>query len=604
MDGIKIIHDSHNLKYRKPFGAVAQGQKIKISIEVDKEVIAALEIVKFDGQKKKTGMQKKYLNNGNYLYSAEIDTIDEQGMIGYYFIIMDGFERVYYGNNDENLGGEGQLYSYNPIPYQVTVYNKDEVPKWYKNGIVYQIVIDRFCNGSKNEKILNPKKNSFIYGRWDDTPMYIKDNSGNIARWDFYGGNLLGIIKKLDYIKSLGVSIILLSPIFKAASNHKYDAGDYEKVDEMFGDEEDFQTLCREAEKRDMKIVLEGVFSYTGSDSRYFNKLGNYNEIGAYQSPNSKYYNWYKFSRYPYRYESWWGISERPNIDVMNSSYIDYIIKGKDSVIKKWIKKGAAGWKLNVTDELPDEFIQIINEELKKSGKETVLIGDIWDDASNKISYSKRRQYLNGFEVQSVTNYPLRESLINFGRGYISSYNLKHKILSIYENYPREAFFSNLNIIGTSDTERILTALNGDIQILKILAVIQFTLPGVPLLYYGDEAGIKGGKEPDNRRSYPWGNEDTGLIDFYKKLAGIRNRYESLKKGELKIYHTDDQIFAFERRFENEKTLVIVNTSEKYQSVNQIEINEDFTDAVTGEKGNFNLFPKSFKILNNSQNNL
>ncbi|WP_154827090.1 glycoside hydrolase family 13 protein [Clostridium butyricum] len=605
MDRIKVMHDSQSIVYRRPFGAVEEGQKVKLSIDIEKEIVVAIELLQFDGTKVNMGMEKEYLNSGNYRYSIEIDTEDALGVLGYYFILIDGYDRVYYGNNDEHLGGIGQIYTYNPVPYQITIYKKSNLPDWYKEGVIYQIFVDRFCNGNDDGSINNPKKNSFIYGRWDDTPVYIKDYQGRTIRWDFYGGNIRGIIKKLDYIKSLGVNIINLSPIFKSSSCHKYDAGDYDIIDEMFGTEEDFKELCEKAKSKDIKIILDGVFSYTSSDSRYFNKAGNYDEIGAYQSPNSKYHNWYKFNRYPYGYECWWGIEGRPNINVMHNSYIDFLVNRDDSIIKKWIDLGASGWRLNVTDELPDEFIEIIRDRLDTLDKETVLIGDVWDDASNKISYSKKRRYLYGKEIQSVTNYPLRESLINFTRGYIKSDKLKKKVMSLYENYPREVFLGNINLIGTSDTERILTVLDGNIRCLKIIVALQFTIPGVPLIYYGDETGVTGGKDPDNRKSYPWENEDVDLIGFYKRIAQIRNGQDALKKGDFNIFDTEEDIFAFERVYENERIVVVVNVSNAQKVVRGITLEGTYLDLFNeGEKYKFVgyesvliMYPCSFKIL-------
>lgn len=605
MDRIKVMHDSQSIVYRRPFGAVEEGQKVKLSIDIEKEIVVAIELLQFDGTKVNMGMEKEYLNSGNYRYSIEIDTEDALGVLGYYFILIDGYDRVYYGNNDEHLGGIGQIYTYNPVPYQITIYKKSNLPDWYKEGIIYQIFVDRFCNGNDDGSINNPKKNSFIYGRWDDTPVYIKDYQGRTIRWDFYGGNIRGIIKKLDYIKSLGVNIINLSPIFKSSSCHKYDAGDYDIIDEMFGTEEDFKELCEKAKSKDIKIILDGVFSYTSSDSRYFNKAGNYDEIGAYQSPNSKYHNWYKFNRYPYGYECWWGIEGRPNINVMHNSYIDFLVNRDDSIIKKWIDLGASGWRLNVTDELPDEFIEIIRDRLDTLDKETVLIGDVWDDASNKISYSKKRRYLYGKEIQSVTNYPLRESLINFTRGYIKSDKLKKKVMSLYENYPREVFLGNINLIGTSDTERILTVLDGNMRCLKIIVALQFTIPGVPLIYYGDETGVTGGKDPDNRKSYPWENEDVDLIGFYKRIAHIRNGQDALKKGDFNIFDTEEDIFAFERVYENERIVVVVNVSNAQKVVRGITLEGTYLDLFNeGEKYKFVgyesvliMYPCSFKIL-------
>lgn len=605
MDRIQVIHDSQSLEFRKPFGAVEVGQKVKLSIIVDKEILVAVQLTLFDGTTLSKGMKKEYLNSGEFKYSVEIDTSDALGLLEYYFILIDGYDRLYYGNNDEHLGGIGQIYNYNPVPYQVTIYEKSYIPDWYKEGVVYQILIDRFCNGNEDNAINSPKENSFIYGKWDDSPMYIKDNMGRIARWDFYGGNIKGIIKKLDYIKSLGANIIQLSPVFKSSSCHKYDTGNYEFIDEMFGTNDEFKELCEIAESKGIKIILEAVLSYTSSDSKYFNKLGNYDDIGAYNSPNSKYYDWYKFVKYPYQYESWWGINERPNIKVMEKSYINYIIKSKNSIIKKWMDVGVSGWRLNVIDELPDEFIELIRKRMQVINKETVLLGDIWDDASNKVSYSKRRKYLQGNEVQAVTNYPLRESLINFTKGYISSHRLKQKVMSLYENYPRESFYGNINIAGTNDTERILTVLDENIELLRLLVVIQFTLPGVPLIYYGDETGLKGGKEPDNRRSYPWGNENKNIIEFYKEIANIRNNENGLKKGDINIYETHSDVFAFERNYENEKVVVLVNVSKEQKIIKDINLSGCYFNLFNvsekykfiGKSSDISVFPRDFKIL-------
>lgn len=605
MYGIQVIHDSQSNKYRRPFGAVQVGEKVKLSIDISKDIMVAVQLTYFDGVRLNIGMEKEYLNDGSFRYSTEIDTSNTLGVLEYYFILIDGYNRLYYGNNDEALGGIGQIYNYNPVPYQITVYENYNIPSWYKEGVIYQILVDRFYNGNESKSINEPKENSFIYGRWDDSPMYIKDNFGKVLRWDFYGGNLKGIIEKLDYIKSLGANIIEMSPIFKSLSCHKYDTEDYEVVDEMFGTNEDFKELCRIAKSKGIRIILDGVFSYTSSNSKYFNKSGKYGEIGAYQSPNSKYYDWYKFRTYPYQYESWWGMDTRPNLNTLNEGYLDYIINGKESIIRKWIELGASGWKLNVTDELPDEFIELIKNKINESSEEGVLLGDVWEDASNKISYSKRRKYLLGKEIDSVTNYPLRESLINFIKGYIKSNKFKKKIMSLYENYPMEAFYANINISSTNDTERILTVLNGNIDLLKLLIVMQIILPGVPSIYYGDEVGLTGGKEPDNRKSYPWGKEKEEIITFYRKIISIRNKENAIKKGDFKIYDTDLEICYFERNYENDKIMVFINVSEKEKVVENISVNGNYSDLFEENKkykfnnknSNITISKHSFKVL-------
>ena len=508
------------------------------------------------------------------------------GLIYYYFRVNYCGRNILYGNNIESLGGEGQTYFNDPKSYQITIYSNEKVPNWYKKGIIYQIFVDRFFNGNKEGKVLNPKKNTFIYGKWDDDPMYIKDEQGNIVRWDFYGGNLLGVKKKLKYIKSLGVSTIYLNPIFDSPSCHKYDTGDYEKIDPMFGDEEIFKELCSEAEDLGMRIILDGVFSHTGSDSKYFNKFGNYNSLGAYQSLESPYYRWYRFNDYPKLYEAWWGFSNMPNVDELNPSYLDYIIRNNNSIIEKWLKLGASGWRLDVADELPDEFIKILKKKLKEVKAEGVLIGEVWEDASNKYSYNRRREYLFGSELDSVTNYPLRQIILDLVRNYIGNRYFIKKYMSLKENYPKEYFYSTMNILGNHDTERVLTILNNNISLLKLAVVIQMTLPGVPLIYYGDEAGLTGGKDPYNRKAYPWGKENKDILNFYTKISNIRASEEALKSGEIKFLDFNNEVLGYERLIGNEKIVVVVNTMEKKENISLYDVNDGNTviDLMSNDK--------------------
>lgn len=592
MQDLDVIHNSQESQYRRPFGAVVSGEKVRLSIDVNKEVQVSLKIIKMNGIINTIIADKQYLNNGFFKYSAEIDTLGYKGILEYYFEIKDGNNYLYYGNNYERLGGIGMSYRQDPVPYQITVYKESKVPDWYKEGIIYQIFVDRFFNGNEDGSILNPKRNSFIYADWSDNPMYIKDTSGRIIRWDFYGGNLKGVIKKLDYLKSLGVSIIYLNPIFKSSSCHKYDTADYEEIDEMFGTTETFQMLCKEAAKVGIRIILDGVFSHTGADSKYFNKFNNYEELGAFQSPESKYYKWFNFIEYPNKYECWWGIDNQPNVNELEPSYVEYMVKGENSIIKKWMDIGASGWRLDVADELPDEFIKIIKSKMKEVNSESVLIGEVWEDASNKVSYSSKREYFYGEELDSVTNYPFREILINFVKGYIKSDKLKKRFMSLYENYPIENFYSCMNVLGTHDTERILSVLDNKIYLMKLIVGLQMTFPGVPIIYYGDEAGLEGGKDPDNRKTYPWGNENKEILDLYKLFINIRNNEEALKKGNFKFYDTDLDVCVYERTFNNEKVIVAVNTSEEVKILNNISLEGRYFDLLNDNK--------EFERLNNN----
>ena len=460
-----MLHDSQDVSYRKPFGAVATNQKITLHLKV----MAAEEInhVRLHLTKELNETTKQVIeldelkeHESYKFYQITIESPDASGLLWYFFEVVKNGDTFYYGNNHERLGGVGQIYSDQPISFQITIYqNQYKPPRWFQGGLVYQIFVDRFYNGNQGGQVLASKKRSLIHSDWTNDPVYIKDDEGNIVYWDFFGGNLLGVKKKLGYLKELGVTAIYLNPIFEASSNHKYDTADYLKIDPMFGTNDDFRKLCTEAAGLGIAIILDGVFSHTGSDSIYFNKEGSYPSLGAYQSKDSLYYSWYRFEEYPTKYESWWGIEVLPNVNELESSYLDFIITGDNSVIKHWQRLGAKGWRLDVADELPDQFIQSLKKTMKAENEDTVLIGEVWEDASNKISYEERRRYFTDDELDSVMNYPFRLNVIDFIFGRQDSERTHRSLMSLYENYPKHHFYSLLNIIGTHDTKRILTIL-------------------------------------------------------------------------------------------------------------------------------------------------
>ena len=592
MSFVKIIHDSQDLKYRYPFGAVEIGTIVRISVFVSIETKVTLIYRDSDGNQHYMDMKK--VDNDN-MYTTEIISTNRVGLLMYYFRVELQNGVIYYGNNHDRLGGIGDIYHENPKEYQITVFKKEDVPNWYKEGVIYQIFVDRFFNGNEDSKITNPRKNIFIYGNWNDDPMYIKDRDGRVQRWDYFGGNLKGVLKKLDYIASLGVTIIYLNPIFEAKSSHKYDTADYEKVDKMFGTNEEFKELCDEAEKRGIKIILDGVFSHTGDDSKYFNKYGNYKELGAYQSKDSKYYEWYRFNNYPDSYECWWNIDNQPNIEELTPSYIDYIIESEDSIISKWLSYGASGWRLDVADELPDEFIRKIKAKMKSVKNDSVLIGEVWEDASNKISYGESRKYFLGDELDSTTNYPLRDNIISFlNHQYGSSY-FKGKLMSIYENYPLENFNSCMNLLGNHDTERILTALHEDKNSLRLAITLQMTLPGVPLIYYGDEVGVLGGKDPENRKTYPWGRENKVTLSVYKRLCNIRRTEEAIKCGNITIFTTDEDVICFQREVDKKLNIIAINRSNDHKLICLVDIKGIFNE-IFEDKGRYSSKDSYFNI--------
>lgn len=585
---MSIIYDSWMECHKKPFGALEIGEDININVEVISDVKEMYLILEKNEETKK---EIKMENKLNGMFTIDKYKFEKENIYFYYFKSIEGenLQVKYYGKSYDC----GECVEYHDInninKYQITVSKKTETPAWFKEGILYHIFVDRF---NKTGKINNPKKNSFIYANWEDTPMYIKNKENEVIRWDFHGGNLKGIISKLNYLKSLGISVIYLSPIFKSQSNHKYDTGDYKTIDPMFGDEEIFKELIYKAGKKGINIILDGVFSHTGDDSIYFNKYGNYDSLGAYQSENSKYYSWYNFKDYPNEYDCWWGVKSLPNVNETEKSYMDYIIRDKDSVIKKWMNYGVKGWRLDVADELPSTFIEALKKETLNIDDDSIIIGEVWEDASNKISYDERRKYFLGDQLNGVTGYVFKNIVVEFLKGNIKSQDVYNSFMTIKENYPKEVFKSNLNLLGTHDTRRILTELNEDKNLLKLAVFIQMTFEGVPYIYYGDEAGLIGEKDPDNRRTYPWENEDKDILNFYKKIVKERKNNKLLLNGETKFLKLSNQnIFGYIRYIKNNKVLILINRSDIREKI-EIESNE-----LIDKKLITILEPKSYNLI-------
>lgn len=582
---MQLFHNSHDTAYRMPFGAVPTDSHVLLSLKIisdkkpdsvkarlwidDKEVIYDMTQKTKTSKSSSPDISLDKSDDNNIIYTAKVPTPETGQLIWYYFIVETDGNTVYYTNNNEGLGGVGQtLTEPKNLSYQITVYDKDyKTPDWFKGRIMYQIFTDRFFGDHSDTNGEIPKKRNeyIIHNDWYE-PISFNSHPYEMgpACNDFYGGNFKGIIKKLDYLKSLGVGVIYLNPIFDAYSNHKYDTADYMNADPMFGTNEIFTQLCEEAEKRDIRIILDGVFSHTGADSIYFNKYGSYgNNVGAYKNPNSEYREWYQFTNYP-EYNSWWGSTNLPNVNEMTPSYLDYILRNENSVIKTWLKRGAYGWRLDVADELPDEFIQILRKEAKEQNSDAVIIGEVWEDASNKVSYSIPRKYLFGKELDSVMNYPFKDNMISFLLGGIDAQRLNAQFMSIFENYPKETVHALMNIVGTHDTMRIKTVLGGlssdcgtqkltsgyeelATYRLKLLSFVQMTFVGVPCIYYGDEVGMQGSKDPFNRGTYPWRAVDPDLRQWYIDLGTLRNNNVCLKTGRYKTLYASGDIFVYAR---------------------------------------------------------
>ncbi len=467
--------------------------------------------------------------------------------------------------------------------WQLTVYEDTATPDWFGRGVTYQIFPDRFRRTGTPD-VSGMLGRRWLHESWDDQPVFRPDEDGQITNRDFFGGSLAGITEKLDYLQSLSVTTLYLNPIFEAASNHRYDTADYRAIDPLLGDEETFRTLCREAHKRGMRVMLDGVFNHTGSRSRYFNADGFYPELGAAQSQDSPYYDWYSFHPWPTDYDAWWGVKTLPAVNEQRPAYRQFIFKGEDSVVRHWLRCGADGWRLDVADELPGDFIAGIRRAIEDEKPDGYLLGEVWEDGSNKVAYSQRRRYLLGRETHGLMNYPLRTALLRWlGGGDAAEF--RESMETLRANYPPAAFYGAMNFLGTHDTPRILTLLGAEhipaakeeraafalspAQLargrakLRLAGMLLYGFPGSPTLFYGDEAGMQGFEDPLNRGTYPWGREDTGLLDFFRALGRLRKERRSLQSGSLTYIYAQGGGLVITREHEGETTMVALNAGDE-----------------------------------------
>lgn len=519
---MKITYNSWDAKYKRPFGAIQAGSTVKWALQVDQKIEqATLWLIKINEDPVAYPMN---FDEQSGLYHTQV-TVGTPGLYNYYFVLKVNQQTFYV---EEGFFGQGHLKPErkNLTLFQLTCYER-AVPEvdWYQNGVAYQIFPDRFANGNPHGEISGRKKNSFLYATIEDKPYYIKNDRGEITRWDFFGGNLKGIMQKIPYLKSLGITIIYLNPIFLAASNHRYDTADFMKIDPMLGTEADLAALIKELHANHMHLLLDGVFNHVGRDSIYFK--------AALRDKNSPYYSWFNFINYPQKYQSWWGVSDLPETNKSNPAYQQFIY-GPHGVLAKWTKMQVDGWRLDVADELPMPFLRNMRKRLMKENNQ-VMIGEVWEDASNKFVNSEFRPYVNGDNLTGVMNYPVRNFIVNLltASDQATEQTLFSNLALLIEHYPRAFLRNCLNNIGTHDTPRIKTLLAGNEKLVAIAFSLLFMLPGVPCIYYGDEAGQIGGKDPDNRRYFPWGRESQFLERKVKQLIHLRRANSLLVAGQI-----------------------------------------------------------------------
>ncbi len=569
-----MTFDSRDSRYKQPYGAVPAGTRVSLTLRPlrSEGFSQAVLIAYFESQveqRLELPMDWDGVDGDRDVLRAALDTGDHVGLIWYSFRLSAPDGRT------EELG-----------PYQLTVYDgTDRVPSWFGEGVTYQIFPDRFRRTRVPDPTGMPGGRS-VHTSWREEPEYRPDANGEVRNRDFFGGDLRGVMEKLPYLHDLGVETIYFCPIFEAPENHRYGTGDYEKIDPMLGTEEDFRDLCAAAHELGMHVMLDGVFNHQGYVSRYFNGDGSYPENGACQSQDSPYYKWYHFSRWPDQYDSWWGIYSLPAVNEGEPSYRDYIFGNENSIVRRWLRAGADAWRLDVADELPDDFVHGIHQAARETDPNAVVIGEVWEDGSTKVAYGVRRKHILGGHCDGLMNYPFRNSLLGYLMGG-DAVHFKNTMEALRENYPPFAFHSAMNFLGTHDTPRILTLLGygGDGQDhdkdwrasyfltaeqyllgrskLMLGALVLFAFPGSPMIYYGDEAGIEGFEDPFNRRTYRWEMTDDVLCRWYTRLGKARRELTALRRGSLRWQNAEGRLLAFLREGEDVPVLTAVNTGKE-----------------------------------------
>lgn len=578
---MRIYHHSQDSQCRFPLGAVTVNTPVTLRLYTDLENAKVALITHLDGQKTERAMQCKGL--GQYEITVAAPQTPAVWWYAFSVALPDG-QTLYYGNREDMLGGEGMVQAQPARSFQITVYRADfTVPKFMREGIMYQIFPDRFF---RTHKPVSSRGDVTLHENWDEKPLVLTDErSGDNFATDFFGGTLKGIEQKLPYLKDLGVTVLYLNPIFKARSNHRYDTGDYRTVDPLLGENDDLDSLCAAAKEQGMRVILDGVFSHTGEDSLYFNRYGRYDSVGAYQSERSPYASWYTFRSFPDDYACWWNFPTLPEVNKADPSYREFMF-GEDGVCRHWIGRGTSGWRLDVVDELPVHFLQGLRAAVKRQDPDAVLIGEVWEDASRKVAYGQMRSYCLGDTTDSVMNYPLREVLLNFFTHRCAAGDVVRLIKSQQENYALPFYYALMNLPGSHDRARVLNVLCGkegdDVpqrqrggivlterekeiakkRFLCIMAIL-CALPGIPCLYYGDEVGMEGAADPFCRGPFPWDHRDETLHAAIRRLFHERRKRPVLQSGYLDVAAQGDDTLVITRTLKDGKDVFMQEQNDK-----------------------------------------
>ncbi len=411
-------------------------------------------------------------------------------------------------------------------------------PDWAKDAIFYQIFPERFANGDTSNDPPGVE-------RWENLPK------GN----NYFGGDIQGIIDHLEYVRDLGATAIYLNPVFASPSNHKYYTSDYLKIDPAFGTNDLFQKLVHECHAKKLRIVIDGVFNHTGTEHWAFQDIVKNGE-------KSKYLGWYNVYSFPVslppgkpNYECWWNFGRLPKLMVEHPEVKAHLF----NVTRYWTNMGIDGWRLDVPNELPHSFWVEWRSLVKSLNHECYIVGEIWDDAA---------LWLKGDQFDAVMNYQFRNACLEyFCRETISASQFTERLAHTRSTYPDEVNYVLQNLVGSHDTERYLTLCKNEMWRVELTVLFQMTYLGAPMVYYGDEIGMEGGKDPDCRRTMIWDESkwNKSLRQLYRNLISVRNSSAALRRGNYKTLLTNDErgLFVFERRMDSERMIVAINKNEK-----------------------------------------
>ena len=588
------IYDSQIETYKSIIGPIKKGCPIAIELHLplsektEQILIHGTKIgdqtYTFTGHIPKTGEKEDY-----GIYHIEGVVLYEIGTYEYYFSYIDGegkekFIRRY----DHNTYEGGIKEEDEGVNWQTMVYDPIVQNKHLKGGIIYQIFPDRFFKGKIEENSLPRNR---VYRKWGEVPFY-DDDVGK----DFFGGNFAGIVEKIPYLKKLGVTAIYCNPVCLSSSNHRYDATNYLAFDPVLGNEEDFKYMIKKLHENDIIFILDGVFNHVGSDSIYFDRYNEHYTNGAYSHPDSPYRDWFHFyENDPTKYESWWGFDTLPRLMHRNSESLHRYLFGEKGVLKTWYSYGIDGLRLDVADELPNETLKDIFRISKEArGDDAIVLLEVWDDASNKWDYGHLMEFLYGHEATSIMNYPIRDTLLpylRYGGEYAQKFNnVCYEIFK--ENYPPEIVSGLMNFVSTHDTQRGITKLAGPeieqngrhwqldnnklspedyevgARLLKLAYFTMFFLPGSPSIYYGDEIGMQGMKDPFNRACFEWDNINEDLLTDFINFGKIRSdNKDFLADAAFDIIECADRFLLFKRTKNGKSLHICFNSSSEYMDI-------------------------------------